>query len=107
MRSDTPSLRDEAELSCKDVSVGIQRGAVINTDVRRGAETVHISIVTLEQTALRILLTTSGYKLDSEEDMWHETLHQLLMESSPGYKRKFTDSLTEKLLDLQRERGED
>ena len=89
----------EARDSVADVGHGVARGG----EASSGSRAATVSVELLEGRTLRATVDERGWVSEERPTEGYETLHSLLMATSPLYKKSFADKIAAKLEALQRE----
>lgn len=95
----------EANAATKELAFGVT-SIIVPSNFPQTDNMSHLEIKTLENEELLVEVTCKGFRITNQEERdvkYYETPYALLSDISEGFRQKFSDSLTAKLLNLDRE----
>jgi len=111
---DEEGWKDEAKGVIKDIESYV-KSVTVACEIPSTNSQIFLNLVTKEDQEYTVALNSEGFKVvgfsfnttDVEGETVYETPYSLLDNLSPAYREAFGQDLTEQLLKLQRQRGEE
>jgi len=111
---DEEGWKDEAKGVIKDIEAYV-KSVTVSSELPSTNSQIFLNLVTKEDKEYTVVLNSEGFKVvgfsvntaDIDGETVYETPYSLLDNLSPAYREAFGQDLTQQLLKLQKQRGEE